>query len=64
MGDKKLYEKPELKTLQPSEVIAELLRGQQAVIDSVSAIGSMLQGQAKEIKQLRTELEEAGVLKK
>lgn len=53
MSNKKPYEKPELTHVRPSDVIAELLRGQQAMIDSVSAIGSLVQGQAKEIKALQ-----------
>ena len=54
MSDKKKpYEKPELTQVQPSEVMGHLLRGQQAMIDSVSAIGSLIQSQAKEIKALQ-----------
>ena len=48
----------EKKELNPfNETLAQLLRGQQAMIDSVTSISGLIHGQAKEIRELSDRLE-------
>ena len=51
MAEKKPYKKPEIVNL--SVMQANIIKANQKVIESLSSIGSIIQGHAKEIKSLR-----------